>query len=174
MAYNPIDDPVDHILLNDLRSPGVALVSGAAQPYNWQVQQGFGLGGAIVIFRGIGLAEFEVVLQLQTVADFTAWDKFRPLVAKPPKPARPRALKIWHPHLEQLQISSVVVKELSQLEVNEFMTGHVKIKFLQYRRPRLQLAKPDGAAKTKITPAQAEIQSNTALLEAQLRALGGP
>jgi hypothetical protein len=172
MAWNPIDDPIDYILLNDQRSPGVAMISGAGTPRKWQKQQGFGLSGAIVFFTGLDLSTFEVTLQLATVDDWNDWHDWKSLVQKPPLGTRPRALTIWHPFLEDLDIKSVVVEDMMQPEVSDTMMGTIKIKFLQYRRPRPSFAKPDGAGNKTLTPTEAEIAINNTTITGQLTALG--
>ena len=58
MAWNPIADPVDHILLGDKRSPGYADVDGASSIRRWDEREGFGITGSFSVFKGRGLAHF--------------------------------------------------------------------------------------------------------------------
>jgi hypothetical protein len=145
VAWNPIDAPINYILLTGQKSPGIADVEGASSPRKWDERNGYGLSGSTVVFTGLGLAKFVVRLRFYTAEHWAAWAVWQPLVAKPPMGSRPRALDIWHPHLEELGIKSVVVEDVSQPKQTADGEWTVEIKFIQWRRPKLALAKPEGS-----------------------------
>jgi len=165
MAFNPISNPVDFVELAGRRTPGIAEVLGASSPREWKERRSIGYGGAIVVFRGIKLARFTVKLRLYSDQDWQDWDDFRDVVQRPPLSnaasqgvgiirspfgRRPKALSVNHPILADLNISSCVVLDVLQ----PVQTGNgewtIDIKFIEYRRPRYQLATPDAAATTDV------------------------
>jgi hypothetical protein len=170
MTFDPLIAPVDSIVLAGQKSPGIAEVIGAGSPRKFDVRKGYGLSGGFVIFRGNELAEFVVKIRLYTVEDWVAWHLWRPLVDKPPIGERARALDIQHPQLEDLKIRSVVVKDVDQGEQTDDGEWTFTIKFLEYRSPKLALAKPEGSAATPRDPVDSIIED----LASQFTALAGP
>jgi hypothetical protein len=145
VAWNPVEQPVDYILLSGQKSPGLADVDGASSPRKWDERAGYGLSGSTIVFTGLGLAKFSVRLRFYTVEHWAAWDAWKELVAKPPVGRRPRALDIWHPHLEELGIKSVVVEDVLQPKQTADGEWTVEVKFIQFRLPKLTLAKPEAS-----------------------------
>jgi hypothetical protein len=145
-AYDPFVTPIDYVLLAGRKSPGIATLEGATDKRAWDVRAGYALSGAVTVFRGREISRFTVKIHLIEAQDWIDWDAFKPLVQRPPYGTRPKALAIWHPWLETLDISSVGVEEVGQPEEADD-TGHyvVPIKFLEYRQPKLALAKPEAA-----------------------------
>lgn len=157
MAFNPLISPVDYIMLGahdprqnvrvtGSRSPGLAEVKKASTPRKWDKRLGYGLSGSFPIFRGRDLAEFDVIIRLTEDEDWIDWNSWKPLVEVPPFGRFPKALDIWHPWTEAAKIGSCVVVNVSQPEPDEYGTFTVTIPMLEWRRPKLDLAKPDGAA----------------------------
>jgi len=136
----------DHIVLGGLPSPGLAVVRGAGQPRSWDIQQGYGLTGATIIFKGCGLSKFYVDIFAWTEAHFTAWDVWAKAVLMPPAPVRnPASLSIQHPVLNSppLSITQVVVGDPGQWEQNDEGGLWVRtLDLLEYRKPRPVLVKP--------------------------------
>lgn len=157
MAWNPLEQPVDYIKLGGVRSPGLAEVLGATSPRKWEERGGYGLSGSTVVFRGVGLCKFTVKLKLYTEEDWTAWNAWRPIVAKPPFGTRAKALDIWHPLLEQLEVKAAVVEEVSQPEQTDNGEWTITLKFIEFRRPKVALAKPEGAKATPADPIETAI-----------------
>jgi hypothetical protein len=135
MTFNPLDEPVDYILLANQKSPGIAVVEAASSPRQWDERKGYALSGARVVFKGIGLARPIVTLRLLTTEDWDAWHQWRPLVQRPPVGVRARAQDIWHPILEDLGIVSVVVEDVSQPRQVADGEWNIEIKFIEFRRP---------------------------------------
>lgn len=157
MAYNPLTSPVDYVMLGvhdprsnvritGLRSPGLAEVRKAATPRKWDKRLGYGLSGSFPIFRGRDLAEFEIVIRLTEDEDWEDWANWKSLVEVPPFGKFPKALDIWHPWTEAAKIRSCVVVNVSQPEPDDYGTFTVTIPMLEWRKPVIELAKPEGSA----------------------------
>jgi hypothetical protein len=144
---DPFKTPIDYFTINGQRSPGLAVISDASQPEKWEERQGYGLSGAVPIYRGRGLAKPVATIRLATPKDFTDWYVFRKLLARAPNARVPRALSIWHPWLQLADIKAVVVEHLGQPDYDEASGIYtVTVKFLEFRRLKLALAKPEAAA----------------------------
>jgi hypothetical protein len=151
-AYDPQITPVDYFLLAGKKSPGIATISGAADTRAWDERAGYGLSGAITVFRGRKISHFSANIKLVTAQDWIDWGSFRSLVARPPFGTKPKSMAIWHPWLESLDISSVGVEEVSQPEEDGDTGSYIiTIKFLETREPKFALAKPEAAATNKST-----------------------
>jgi hypothetical protein len=171
MAWNPFNSPIDYILLRGLKSPGIAEVVDANSPRNWDERRGYGFSGATVIFRGVGLAYPVIKFRLWTEEHWDLWSVFRVLLEKPPFGERAQAMSVWHPHLEAQGITSVVVQDLAS-PVNEGNgIWSITVKFIEYRRPKVALAKPDGAKAAEVDPIESGIIEP---LLSQFTALSGP
>jgi len=155
--WNPLSQPVDHIILAGRKSPGLAEVTGGASPRKWDERGGYGLSGSTLVFKGIGLAKFTVKLKLYTEDDWAAWHTWKPLVDKPPLGSKAKAMDITHPLTEQLGVAAVVVEEVSQPEQTDSGEWTITIKFIEYRKPKVALAKPDGAKATPADPIETGI-----------------
>lgn len=165
MAWNPLDAPCDYILLAKRKSPGLAEVVGASSPRKWDELQGPGLSGAFILFRGRGLAHFSVRLRFYTAADWEAWEAWKPLLKLPTqrygKGKDSGALEIYHPLLRQLDIKAVAVAEVMQPEQTDHGEWTVEIKFIEFRRPKVTMAKPEGAVDTPADPVEDVIEKLT-------------
>lgn len=150
MAWNPFDDPVNHIVLAGRKSPGFADVAGLGSPRNWDERQGYGLSGSTLFFTGLKIANFDVKIRLYTRQDWEDFHEWRELIKKPPPMVRPKAIDIWHPFLEMHQIKAVVVADELQPVEEDPGVWMVQVSFKQWRRPKLAMAKPDGS-QAKIT-----------------------
>ncbi len=135
MTFNPLDEPIDHIVLAGRSSPGIAVITNADSLRRWDERRGYALSGARVVFRGIGLAKPIVTLRLFTTADFRDWHNWRDVVQRPPVGERARAKDIWHPMLEDLGIVSVVVSNVLQPKQVADGEWNIDIKFIEFRRP---------------------------------------
>ncbi len=131
--------------LGPFRSPGVATVKGLDSPRNWDEQQGYGFSGAVLVYKGTGLAKFTVDIDLWLPEHFIAWNLFAQVLA-PPKPglAGGFALGIKHPIINgpPHNIQSVVVDNVSQPVQNDLGKWTYTISFRQYRKPLPAIARP--------------------------------
>lgn len=148
MSWNPISEPVDFVILAGQRTPGIAEVQGFHSPRQWDERKGYGLSGATLRYRGIGLAKGKLIIRLTTEQDWADWHDFAPVVKRPPVGERAHALDISHPLLEQLDIRAVVVEDVGQPTQDDRGTWTIVIELKEYRKPVVQLSTPDGAATT--------------------------
>jgi hypothetical protein len=157
MVWNPLEKPVDHIVLGGWKSPGLAEVTGGASPLKWDERGGYGLSGSTLIFRGVGLVKFTVKLRLYTPEDWAGWQAWRPLVSKPPLGSKAKAMDFIHPLTEALGVSAVVVEEVSQPEQTDNGEWTITIKFIEHRKPTPALAKPEGSRATPVDPIEMHV-----------------
>jgi hypothetical protein len=146
---NPLRNPdaFDVWFLAGQKSPGLSEVAGASNPRGWDEQKGYGLSGATLVYTGDGLAQFSIKVFLWEDDHFEEWETFKILLKKAPIGTRPKALDIYHPILEDLEISSVVVEDRTQLTEVPGEAGmfFVEVKFKQYRAPQPAVGKPAGS-----------------------------
>lgn len=168
-----------YIELGPLRSPGVATVRGLDSPRNWDVRQGYGFSGAVVVYKGTGLSKFTVDIELWLPEHFVLWNVFAK-VLEAPKPglAGGFALGIKHPIINgpPHAISEVVVENVSQPVQNDLGRWTYTISFLQYRKPLPAIARPIAAIPAASAPmptAQTAAEVEMLKLSAQAQALGG-
>lgn len=167
-----------YIVLGALTSPGVATVNGLGSPREWDIRQGYGFSGATVVYKGTGLSEFTVDIDLWKPEHFIEWNIFAAILAPPiPGPAG-FALGIQHPIINGPPhgIHEVVVKNVSQPVQSELGKWTYTISFLQYRKPLPALSRPIAAIKAVGVPvptAQDAAEIEMRKLAAQAKALGG-
>ncbi len=168
----------DYIELGGQQSPGYADVAGAGSPRKWDKRDGYGFSGAVLVYHGTDLAEFDVTISMWDVAQLIDWWNFATILEKAPVGVRAKALDISHPFLNTppLRIKSVVVQDVSQLRQDEYGLWTVVIKFLEYRAPRPILGKPiaaipSAAAATPTAQDAADVQIQQ--LQARVAALAG-
>jgi hypothetical protein len=156
-GWNPLTSPIDYYLLLRRKSPGLSEVAGASQPRKWDERGGYGLSGAFLVYTGDGLAHFSIHTHLFTVDDWDEWNQWKQIVSKPPAGTRPKALDIWHPFLEDLGITSVIVENRMQpVDVGGGEWVH-EIKFGQWRMPKTSYAKPESSKVEPLTENEKEI-----------------
>jgi len=147
MAFDPFVTPIDHFLLSGQKSPGTARIVGASSPRKWDERAGYGLSGSFSVYLGRRLAKFDAVITLVDSADWAAWQAFKPLVDRAPNGKRPRALDIWHPWLADLDIKAAGVEDVLQPDEPDDGSKIITIKFIEFRAPRITLAKPEAASR---------------------------
>lgn len=150
---NPIRNPeaYDVVMIAGQPTPGLAQIVGAGSPRTWDKRKGMGLSGAWLFYMGDDLAEFSIVLQIWTEEQWAAWEKFQPLLQKPPIGTRPKALEVYHPYLAPLGIKAIVVRDVMAPEQKDDGLWEIEIKVTQFRAPKPAIGKPD-AAKAKEAP----------------------
>lgn len=167
MTFNPVTEPVDIILLANRASPGIAVIKNADALRRWDERRGYGLSGGRLIYRGGGLAKPIVTLRFLTAADWNDWHDWRELVQRPPVGERARAQDIWHPILEDLEIVSVVVKNVLQPKQVADGEWNIDIQFIEFRRPVPQLEEIGSSADRPTDPVDQYIEE----LSGQVQAL---
>jgi len=146
MAFSPLDTPIDYVLINGQRSPGLATIEQASLPERWDERNGYGISGSYSAYLGRKLARPVLTLRLYTAEHWAAWHTWREVLARPPRGRRPKALEIWHPWLEELDIKSVGVEDHGQWTPIDNGGFAKSIQLIEWRVPKLTLAKPEAAA----------------------------
>jgi hypothetical protein len=166
----------DFIVLAGAPSPGLAAVKKPDSPRKWDIRDGYGLSGAVVVFMGQGLSAFDVDIFCWEDVHFAEWKVWATLtLTNPPIGARPTSMSIQHPVLNDapLSIKQVVVTNCTGWEQDPDGTGlwARTISFLEYRKPRPALVKPfegpPGSPIVVAPPTDPElllIQANTAAI----------
>lgn len=155
--WNPITDAVDKARLAGIPTPGICEIIGAGSPRKWDERTGYGWSGAWLVYQGIALSHFSIVLTLYTQSDWDDWDTFRPIVARAPIGTRPKAIGVYHPVLAEVGITSLVVEDVKapqQIGDGEWI---ISIDCIEWRQPKFGFAKPDGAEATPNDPVDQEI-----------------
>lgn len=178
--WNPLTHPRDYAIIAGQKTPGICEIVGAGDLRKWDVQRGPGLLGAYALFMGKDLAKFTIKLKLYTLEDWAGWDAFRPLISKiprrrygaiggPPSVKGSGALVIIHPQLAMVGIASFVVEEIKSPEQTGEGEWTVAIAALEFRRPKVAMAKPDGAEPAApVDPWDVKIEQYTQQLDALL------
>jgi hypothetical protein len=167
MSFQPLRQPIDHVLLAGQKSPGLGTLVGASSPREWDERKGYGISGSFSVFRRRGLAHFALELRLYNDQDWADWHAWKPIVDKVPtrrgggtNPAS-GYLKIQHPILEDLSITAVGVEDVGQPTQAEDGVWLVVIKFIEFRQPVFGLAKPEGAKAVPVDPYDAQLEKLT-------------
>ena len=135
----------NYIVLAGVPSPGVCIVQGLTNPRKLQINDGYALSNATVVYLGDSLPKFSVTLQMTSALDLREWKRFAKLLATPPLGTRPNALKIEHPLIEECGIKSVLVEDRTQLTPSPTGLWTVKIDFVKWQKPAPALGRPNGA-----------------------------
>lgn len=152
MSWNPVDNPVDHVMLAGKRSPGIATLSGWEDVREFDERRGYALSGSTLIYKGGPLLRGKLTLLLTTTEEFDAWNAWKTLLARPPatppipgaaasadtvvvRRPRPRVLDIVHPLLADLGVRRVVVERRPQLEPTDDGGWTVEISLIEHRPP---------------------------------------
>ncbi len=151
-TINPYDWPelYDKLFLAGTVSPGVCKMSSPPQrDEGWDKQEQKGKAGGETIHNGKKLIEFEVEFELwkdDVVDCFEEWDEWKKILLTPIKKNAPRALDVYHPQLDGLDIKSVVATSWTEPVPDGKGGAKVKIKFLEYSPPKPKAAgKPKGS-----------------------------
>lgn len=145
--------------------PGKWILVSATKEFGWQVQQGYGFSGAVVLPIGDPLVKAKFKGEFFASTDVILFKAIRArLLIKPTLSVGlvSFAYSITHPELNNLGVSSVVVKTIAPLIDEGGGLWTSEIEFLQYRRPF-----PVGPLPTQETPAVAET-SVTAVTNSQV------
>ena len=167
--FDPRSSALNYVVINGVPSPGKAIITGAAIPYNYDVKPGYGLSGATTVFKGRGVAKFTLTIELWERTHFIAWELFKRTLA-PPKPGIKLVCGIVHPILAQQDIKDVAIESVGQLERQTDGRWRVAIQCLEWRQPLPAIVKPRGAvpgvAGGKVIPPKTE--ADIALEKARL------
>jgi hypothetical protein len=135
VTWTPLDQPIDYAIVAGRRTPGLCEIQRAGSPRQWDERRGYGVSGATLVYRGLRLATFTMLLRLYEESDWTAWEEFRPTVARPPTGERAQALDIVHPLLEDAGIRSAVVEDVLAPQQTGDGEWTVEIHWREFRAP---------------------------------------
>jgi hypothetical protein len=145
MTWNPWTTPLDTARISGIDTPGLLRIRNADSPRAWDERNGYGWSGSFPVFMGIRLSHFEMGFELYDDDDWADYQKILPLLAKPPLGKRPKALSISHPILQQLEIGSIQITNVKQLEIDDNGIVTQPIEVISFRVPKLALSKPEGS-----------------------------
>src|SRR5262245_24486168 len=151
---SPLDTPelYDVVYLAGQALPGIAQVSAASRPYKWDAKQAKGSSGATTTYKSEDLAKIKVKLLLWLPEHIVARERPRVPLKSPHDVKQPSALDIQHPYLEELDIRSVVVEDLGQMEHSGKGLFTVTISLLEYRPPKKAGGTPKGSKSAGNSP----------------------
>lgn len=137
----------DAVFMAGRMTPGSARIRKASDPRTWEVRKGYGFSGANTVFTGDDLKPFSLDVVLWTPEQFDEWATFAKVLVKPTAATRWKAIGIYHPILRvpPLNISAVVVQDVSQFDVDEHGQWMCTIELLPFRAPKPALVKPAAA-----------------------------
>lgn len=172
MPINPRGPEQNYVIAGGVRSPGRAYFTGLGRPYNWNVQEGYGLQGGWVTFRGRGICKFTLTIELFTAADFLGWEAFSKVITpiQPVTPLKPFLVDMIHPLLAAADIKTVAVEDAGvPLKAPNGDRWVVTIKLIDYRPPLFALAKADKSipATEKKAPDPPKTAGDRFLVDAQ-------
>lgn len=194
MAFDLLVNPVNYILLGGQKSPGLVEIVGAKAEYEYLVRQANFTTGARQLYKYRKLSEFEVRIRCYSTDELIAFDQWRSILRAPDKRslivnpdaklkkgsegAVMRALDIWHPLLEDLEIKAVVVLSVGQFDQVDHGVWQVTIRFRQHIGVPVVTQRPvEGAQATPEDPADAataaQSLANRKAIAARVNELGG-
>ncbi len=169
-----------YVMLGPFRTPGVAFPKKPNTPRNWDIRQGYGFTGAVVVYMGSGLAKFNIEVILWEPEHFLEWEIFARGALQKPLPGLGvgAAMGIDHPlvNMQPWNIKSVVVEDVEGFEQGPTGLWATSIHVIEYKRPLPALARPIAAIPAVDIPVPtaadaAEIEMEK--LAAEAKALGG-
>jgi hypothetical protein len=150
---DPVANPsaYNKIVLAGKESPGRARLNFPMREEGWDKQEPKGDDGGETVHNGRKIAEFDCELYLwkekaRGIDHFARWDEWKSILLAPVQKNAQKALDIYHPQLDGLNISSVVVNSWCEPQPDGKGGATVKIKFTEYRPHKPAAAKkPSGS-----------------------------
>lgn len=143
----------DVIRIGDMRSPGVATVTGPGLVIGWDIQNATAQSGAVTKRINEPLQKFEVEIDLSNEPDeygFSDFDKLddwdaylKPMAAK----AKPFARPVYYPSLAQVGVTAATLESIGLVAPDGKGGGKVKYSFIEFRPPKPN--KPIASTKTE-------------------------
>jgi hypothetical protein len=146
--WDPISAPVHFYLLNGVQSPGLCRFPQLEDSEKWDIITGPGLAGAVPVFRGANITEFEAVHELYDASDWAQFHVFLPMLHRAKIGKRPQAFRILHPVFEWFDPPiRAVVKPKVRLpsDPDERGVTRFSVFYTEFRRLTAQQAKPEAA-----------------------------
>lgn len=171
----PQSDPTawDYVIISDRALPCLREYPEADPGRKLDSKSAAGSSGGTIVDKGYDLAKVTVVVLLWTAEHFRLWGELLDVIQ--PRPGRRRdAVSIYHPALESVGVSQVVVDKIKSIRhsgtAGIFKTGFEAIQYNPPVRRTGANANGAGAGDTQ-TPANAP---PPAILETQANGLLGP
>ncbi len=157
--WNPINEPIDRFLIGGHMTPGIGEIVGLDSPRKWEEREGPGYSGATVFYRGLRLSHFSIRFRLYTEVDWSDWNAFANVVAKPPFGKRARALDIQHPQCQQNGVRAIVIENvLAPVMTSDDGEYTAELKVIEFRMPKSAGAKMEGSQDAPVDPVEIEIE----------------
>ncbi len=169
MSANPITNPEawDALVIAGDYTPGLAKVK-SSRAHKWDEKKGKGAQGSTLTYAGHDLATVDITLRFWEAEQY---DEFEAKVGQwLPDPKNPKALDVVHPQLELLKIRSIVMLEISGVEVSDDGEMTVTIKAKEFLKPTPAGGTPSGSRAGSRKPGDAPPNALTEQ-EKQLAAL---
>ena len=149
-AFNPIDNAEDwsKFVIVGRETPGKAEVGEFKRVVEWDVKTGKGTAGATETVKGLPPAKGSVKFFAWTSAHFAAWDDLLPLLKYDPTKKTKQANAIYHPALDDIDVSSVNIESIGSW-VHEGGQMYARtIEMLEFAPPpaKSATATPSGTA----------------------------
>ena len=148
---------VDSITINGVQPPGKWSLVRCDRNFGWQIQQPGYMSGGSVVPIGDPLCEPEFMVEIWDPVDYAQFRTFRSVyLSKPALSAAGAptaiALGVDHPELKDLGIAGFVVKSITPMAPDGFGVWSGRVTFLQYRKPRIALSRPNAVAPDQAPP----------------------
>jgi hypothetical protein len=172
---------LNYVLVNGVRSPGRATISGVNLPFKWTIQDQYGADAAVMTYHGRGLCKFTLTLWLWEESHFISFPSFMKLIQPPENKALPFVVQMQHPILAAAGIAAVTPLEITMPQRQSNGVWIATANMTEWRKPRDVLVRPRDSIpapnKGKIVPPQtaadrALIQATFDLARAQARSEG--
>jgi hypothetical protein len=125
--------------LNGVTSPGTIPrggIRGFKRATGWDKKRGKGTKGATLTLKDQPPAEGSITLQLFTTQEFADWDNFVATVLSiPADKQKAEGLSIWHPALQSVGITNVVIESFSPPDHQGKGLYHVVIELYEWQQP---------------------------------------
>lgn len=134
---NPLINPAaeDVIKIGSVTSPGLSILSGFKRPYGWEVKKGKGVKGSTTTLNEYPPCEGSVEIQLWLDEHFDAWDLFLPHLKYDPTKKTVSAVDWYHPSTVDIDLKSVVCKNISARVHKGNGLYSYTLDFLEYNPP---------------------------------------
>lgn len=157
---NPITHPLvyDVVTLAQMELPGVASIEGAGLGWSWDTMKAMGVSYAIQRFTGINPGEFSIKCKMWEAEHFDQWEKVRRKLIVTTKNTLPIAYDIFHPFLQELGITVVVIAYIGIPSQVEDGIWEIEIKVKQQHRVKPEVGSAQGGTQTTDAPDAQDVQ----------------
>jgi hypothetical protein len=171
---NPLSTPVNYVRVNGARTPMTySTIRGAEDKRKYDELVGPGLSGGYSRFLGKRLSHFELLMYLYTPEDWSAWYRFKPVLAALPKSFMGKSFAIWHPWCVDCGITAACVETIKQPKELEPGVYVIEVEMIEFRIPKRQVAKLVGTTSVVSDPYEMQISQLSDQLAKQQELLAG-